>query len=317
MSAVASNSVPELQFSKVMAAETAASLIKDGDTVAVTGAGGGMLEPDTVFAAVETRFLAGNGPWGLGFVYALGFGDCDRKGTNRFAHEGLVKRVIGGHWGWSPRMRDLVRQEKIEAYSLPSGAISQLFREIGAGRPGLHTHVGLGTFVDPRLQGGRMNASAKDELTELVEIDGKPYLRYKPFKVDVAIIRGSMADPDGNVSLDQEAGNLDVFALAWRLTIAAARLSCRSEHWLSAATCQRAVFMYRLRSSMLWSLILPRRRTMRRFTILQFRGNAVSSLRPNHSHLESGNSLLAALRRNSGKALLSTSDSACRTASPS
>jgi acyl CoA:acetate/3-ketoacid CoA transferase len=197
-----------------MSALEAAMLIKDGDTVAVTGAGGGMLEPDTAFGAVEERFLSGKGPYDLTFVYSLGFGDRDRKGTNRFAHEGMVKRVIGGHWGWSPRMRALVKQEKIEAYALPSGAIAQLFREIGAGRPGLYTHVGLGTFVDPREEGGRMNKSAKDALTEVVNVDGREYLRYKPFNINVAIVRGSMADPDGNISLDQEIANLDVFALA-------------------------------------------------------------------------------------------------------
>ncbi|VTU38659.1 Acetate CoA-transferase YdiF [Variovorax sp. PBL-E5] len=173
-----------------------------------------MLEPDTVFAGIESRFLEGNGPHDLTLVWALGLGDKKQKGVNRFAHEGLVRKVIAGHWAASPRMQALVRQEKIQAYSFPSGVISQLMREIGAGRPGLYSTVGLGTFVDPREQGGRMNRSAKEDLVELVSIDGAEHLRYKPMHVDVAIIRGTMADPDGNISLAHEIANLDVFALA-------------------------------------------------------------------------------------------------------
>src|SRR3546814_6630448 len=95
----------------------------------------------------------------------------------------MVRRVIGGHWTWSPRMQALARDNRLEAYALPGGAIAHLLREIGAGRPGLITHVGLGTFVDPRLGGGRMNDAAQDDVVELLQLDGKEYLRYKPFKV--------------------------------------------------------------------------------------------------------------------------------------
>jgi acyl CoA:acetate/3-ketoacid CoA transferase len=133
---------------------------------------------------------------------------------NCFAHEGMVRRVIGGHWVWSPRMQELARDEKIEAYVLPGGVVMQLFREIGAKRPGLFSHVGLGTFVDPRISGGKMNARATEDLVELVEVDGREWLRYKPFLVDVALIRGSFADPYGNICLDQEAANLEIYAVA-------------------------------------------------------------------------------------------------------
>lgn len=203
-----------MPIDKILGAEQAAALVGDGATLAVTGGGGGLVEPDAILAAIEARFLASGHPRGLTLVHALGLGDRDRRGVNRLAHEGLVRRVIGGHWTWSPRMQALARDEKIEAYVLPGGVISQLMREIGAGRPGLITHVGLDTFVDPRREGGRVNASARDSLVETITIGGRELLLYKPFPVDIAVIRGSTADPLGNVSMDQEAANLDTFALA-------------------------------------------------------------------------------------------------------
>ncbi len=199
---------------KFMAAESAAALVGDGATVGLVGGGGGLLEADTVMAALEARFLAGAGPRDLTLVHALGIGDRSHRGLNRFAHEGMVRKVIGGHWVWSPRMQALAKEEKIEAYVLPGGVVMQQWREIGAKRPGLTTHVGLGTFIDPRFGGGRMNARAKDDLVDLVEIGGREWLRYRPFPVDIAIIRGSFADPEGNISLAQEAATLDLYALA-------------------------------------------------------------------------------------------------------
>ncbi len=203
-----------MTIDKFTTADAAVSLIKDGDTVALIGGGGGLVEASCLFAAVERRFLATGRPRALTAIHALGIGDRKSRGMNCFAHEGMVKRVIGGHWVWSPRMQALARDEKIEAYVLPGGVAMQLFREIGAGRPGLFTHVGLGTFVDPRIEGGRMNKTAKDDLAEVVTIDGRELLRYKPFPVNVALIRGSFADAHGNVSLDQEPANLDIYAAA-------------------------------------------------------------------------------------------------------
>ena len=199
---------------KVMSAAAAAALIEDGATVGLVGGGGGLCEATTLHQAVERRFLDTGAPRGLTCVHALGIGDRDRRGMNRFAHEGLVRRVIGGHWVWSPRMQELARSEKIEAYVLPGGVVMQLLREIAAGRPGLFTHVGLGTFADPRHEGGRLNASARDELVELVEIDGRELLRYRPFPIDVALLKGSCADSEGNVSLDREPANVDLYAMA-------------------------------------------------------------------------------------------------------
>ena len=199
---------------KVISAQEAAALVPDGATLGTIGGGGGLVEADALLAAIEERFLSTGAPSGLRVVHSLGLGDRDRRGLNRLAYEGLVSKVIGGHWIWSPRMQALAKEEKIEAYVLPAGVTAQLMREIGAGRAGLITHVGLGTFVDPRLDGGRMNRSAQDTLVELIEIDGRTLLRYKPFPVHVAVLRGSYADPDGNISQEEEPANLEAFAMA-------------------------------------------------------------------------------------------------------
>ena len=202
-------------MSKFMTAAEAANLIQDGDTVGLMGGGGGLMEATHVFEAVQARFLATQTPRKLTVMHALGIGDKKTKGMNCFAHEGLVERVIGGHWVWSPTMQQLAVNEQIEAYILPGGVSSQLMREIGAGRPGLFTHVGLGTVCDPRLGGGCMNRRADpDRLAEVVTMDGREYLRYKPFPIHVAIVRASAADEDGNISFEHEAANLDAQSLA-------------------------------------------------------------------------------------------------------
>ena len=197
-----------------MTAAEAALLIKDADTVGLMGGGGGLMEATHLFEAVQQRFLDTGAPRQLTVVHALGIGDKKTKGMNCFAHEGLVRRVIGGHWVWSPAMQQLARDNKIEAYILPGGVSSQLMREIGAGRPGLISHVGLGTVCDPRFGGGRMNDAAQDDLAEVISMDGREYLRYKPFPIHVALVRASAADEEGNISFEHEAANLDAQSLA-------------------------------------------------------------------------------------------------------
>ena len=198
----------------VMAPAEAATLIQDGQTVAITGNGAGMISAEAVFEALERRFLETGHPRGLTLVHSLGLGDRASMGTNRFAHEGMLKRVIAGHFTWSLAMQQLVRENKIEAYCFPGGVIQHLLREIGAGRPGLFTHCGLETFADPRQQGGRCNERSREEMVELLEIGGEEVLRYKPFRVDVAIIRGTYADTRGNVSPEEEAIDMDIQSVA-------------------------------------------------------------------------------------------------------
>ncbi|EBS7635418.1 acyl CoA:acetate/3-ketoacid CoA transferase [Salmonella enterica] len=201
-------------MSKINTAESLVASIKDGAVIAISGNGGGMVEADYLLQALEKRFQETGHPCGLTLIHSLGVGDREQKGSNRFAHKGMLKRVIAGHFTWSPRMQELVKNNDIEAYCFPSGVIQTLLREIGAGRPGLFTHVGLGTFVDPRNGGGKSNTRTTEDLVELIEIDGETKLRYRPFKVDYAIIRGTYADSRGNVSLEEEAVDLDCNSIA-------------------------------------------------------------------------------------------------------
>ena len=197
-----------------ISAREAADLICDGDTVAISGNGAGMVSAEAIFAALEQRFLDTGHPRDMTLVHSLGLGDRDALGTNRFAHEGMLRKVIAGHFTWSPKIQQLIREEKIEAYCFPGGVVQQLLREIGAGRPGLFTHSGLGTFVDPRYDGGRCNQRSREELVELMHIDRREVLRYKPFRVDVGIIRGTYADTRGNISPEEEPIDMDIHTIA-------------------------------------------------------------------------------------------------------
>jgi propionate CoA-transferase len=203
-----------MAIDKLMAADDAMAMIRDGATVGLIGGGGGLVEASCLFSAVEKRFLESGHPRDLTVIHSLGIGDRKTRGMNCFAHEGMVRRVIGGHWVWSPRMQEMARDEKIEAYVLPGGVVMQLYREIAAGRPGLFTHVGLGTFIDPRIEGGRLNRRTTEDLVEVARIDGRELLRYKPFPIDIALIRGSYGDAHGNISLEQEPANLEIYAVA-------------------------------------------------------------------------------------------------------
>jgi propionate CoA-transferase len=198
---------------KVASPDDAIALIRDGDTVSVSGFVG-IGTPDELLVALERRFLQTGSPRNITLVFAAAPGDGHDRGLNRLAHEGLIKRVIGGHWALVPKLAKLALDGKIEAYNLPLGCISRLYREIAARGPGLFSKVGLGTFVDPRLQGGKLNDRTTDNLVELVEIDSETWLHYRPFRIDVALIRGTTTDPSGNITMEREALLLDALAVA-------------------------------------------------------------------------------------------------------
>lgn len=201
-------------MSKVMSAQEAISLIKDGDKI---GVGGfiGMGHPQELSVAIENSFLETGHPRDLTVMFSAGVGDgTPDLGLNHMGHEGLLKRIIGGHWGLIPTFQKLVFENKVEGYNLPLGTISLMFREIAGHRPGVITKIGLKTFIDPRLEGAKMNERTKEDLVELINMDGEEWLRYKSFPLDIALIRGTYADEDGNCSMCKEAATLDSISIA-------------------------------------------------------------------------------------------------------
>lgn len=197
----------------VLSPEQAANMVHNGQNV-VTGGFVGSGCPETLTKALERRFLDKGEPRDLQLYYAAAQGNRDGSGADHFAHEGMVRRVVGGHWNMAPNLGTMVIENKIEGYNLPQGTISQLFRDIAGKRVGTITHVGLNTFVDPRNQGGKLNEKTTEDIVELITIGGEKKLLYKAFPIDVAFLRGTYADEFGNITLEKEVASLESTSIA-------------------------------------------------------------------------------------------------------
>nr|WP_276540963.1 acyl CoA:acetate/3-ketoacid CoA transferase [Salipaludibacillus agaradhaerens] len=202
-----------MNVAKVVTAAEAAELIKDNDTVAASGFGLSCWAEE-MGISIEERFLQTGHPKNLTVMHASAVGNRRDKGMSHLGYEGLTKRWIGGIAIASPGMAKLIEEDKCEAYNLPQGVITQLFREIAAKRPGVITKVGMGTFVDPRVEGGKMSPSAKEDLVKVITIEDEEWLFYKTFPINVAIIRGTVADENGNLTLEKEGLHMEVLPIA-------------------------------------------------------------------------------------------------------
>jgi propionate CoA-transferase len=196
----------------VMTASEAVLLVKDGDTVSISGFVASCM-PEALSKALEERFLDTGSPKGLTLLYTVQ-GNRDGSGGDHFAHDGMLRRVIGGHWNLVPNLGKMAIGNKIEAYNLPQGVIAQLFRDVASHKVGTITHVGLNTFADPRIEGGKLNSITKEDIVEVVNIGGQERLFYKAFPVNIGILRGTYADENGNITLEREACSLDVTSIA-------------------------------------------------------------------------------------------------------
>jgi len=191
---------------KQIGPQEAADLVAEGATLAVDGFVGSAT-PEELLIALEQRFAASGQPRGLTVLASTGQGDTRGRGLDRLAGDGLVRRLVTSYLNLNRTLQRAVIDEKMEGYLLPLGVIVQLYREIAAGRPGLITHVGLGTFVDPRQEGGRVNARTTEDIVEVVQVAGREWLFYPSMKLDVGFLRGTEADEDGNITMEREIGS--------------------------------------------------------------------------------------------------------------
>lgn len=200
---------------KFLDADEVIGMIPDGASICVNG----FLmtnAPEELFKSIENRFLNTGHPRGMHLFFTGSVGAGKEGGINHFAHEDMIVDCFGAHYGVMRQMSPLILQNKVKAYNLPQGVTVQLYRAMGAHQPGILTQVGLGTFVDPDLDGGKLNAACDKEYGRKVQIDGKEYIFYKTptDKLDFCMVRGTEADEDGNIGMSREALKMDTINVA-------------------------------------------------------------------------------------------------------
>jgi propionate CoA-transferase len=203
-----------MRRNKVISAAEAVQLIHDEDFLIIQGSGGGIGEPAKLIQTLGERFQQDGHPRNLTICHSTGIGDQQGSGTDHLARPGLVKRDIAGHLGMAPKMGQMIVKNEIEAYNFPQGVLSQMYAAIAAKAPGIITKVGLHTYIDPRLEGGRMNAVTQEELVTVIELDGEEWLYFPRFQVNAAFIKGTTADTNGNISSEEEGAFLEGIAIA-------------------------------------------------------------------------------------------------------
>lgn len=217
-----------MKLNKVVTAEEAIAAIHDGDVLAAAGfVGNGT--PEELIIALEKRYQTSASPCNLTLIFSSGLGDGGERGLNRLALDGLWKRVIAGHYGLMPKIGQMALANRFEAYNLPQGILTNFYRAVAAKSPGVFSRVGLGTFVDPRLEGGKINACARDDLVQVITLGGEEWLFMPTFPIQVAFIRGTTADASGNLSFEKEILTLDTLAMASAVKASGGRVIAQVE----------------------------------------------------------------------------------------
>lgn len=216
-------------MSKIVSMDAALDLIQDN---AVIGSSGFVMAgtAESVFKALGERYAKTGHPKNITGVFCASQGDGVDQGYNHLAQDGLIGTIIGGHFGLTPKLGAYMSQNKCKAYNYPLGVMAALFRDAIQQRPGEMTKVGLKTFVDPRLEGGRINAVTTENQVKVVEFEGEEWLYYPTPKFDIAIIRGTAADEKGNVTIEHEAVKLEMRTIAMAVKACGGKVIVQVKH---------------------------------------------------------------------------------------
>ena len=225
-------------MSKLMTMDQALDLIQDGAVVAVSGFML-MTVPREIYVAIGKRFDETGHPCNLTVMHAAGNGNNKDQGICDFTREGLITRYITGHYANNQAMIKLVNENKVQSYNFPQGVMSHIFRAVAGGKKGEITKIGLNTFCDPRHQGGKMNEATTEDLVHVVDVCGEDYLLYTVPKMDIGLIRGTTADENGNICLEEEGAPIDALDVALAVKACGGKVIAQVKNFVSGASIDR------------------------------------------------------------------------------